>query len=71
MDCQEFLEYLIGVCNQSDEDGYSYIGAAWLRGLCQQELNSLATGVPSWVTGGPVPIEGDDPEEVIGVEWEY
>ena len=36
---KEILEYLIGICAQSDEDGSSYIGAAWLRGFCQRELS--------------------------------
>ena len=43
MNYREFLEYLMGICDQSDEDGCSYIGAAWLRGLCQQEMGGLTT----------------------------
>lgn len=50
---QEFLEYLIGICDQSDEDGCSHIGAAWLRGLCRLELGRLAIAEADGANSGP------------------
>jgi len=54
----EILEYLVGICDQSDEDGSSYIGAAWLRGFCEEEISRIkAEALPYLLKPGDRVIE--------------